>query len=75
MLCVFLGPKIFAIHFAAINRAEQLHLFPALRAFWFSEKNVLREIRVIGTALMFQLTRNSPTNPYIGQNPRKWKLH
>ena len=22
---------------------------------------------------MFQLTQKSPTNTYIGQNPRKWK--
>ena len=36
-------------------------------------KNVLREFRVSGTVLMFQLMQKSPTNAYIGQNPRKWK--
>ena len=46
-------------------------LFPTLRAFWFSEKTVLREIRVSGTVLMFQLARKSPTNAYIGPNPCK----
>ena len=38
-----------------------LHLVVlALRAFWFLEKTVLRENRVSGTLLMFQLKRNSP---------------
>ena len=27
------------------------------------------------TVLMIQLRQNSPTCAYIGQNPRKWKLH
>ena len=39
------------------------------------KKNSLREIRVSGTLLMFQLMWTSPTNANIGQNPRKWKLH
>ena len=38
-----------------------LHLFPDLRTIWFLEKTGLSEIRVSGTVLMFQLTRNSPT--------------
>ena len=44
---------------------SKLHLCPDLRAFWFLEKTVLRKNCVSGTVLMFQLTRNSPTNAYI----------
>ena len=36
-------------------------------------KNTLSENRVSGTVLIIQLTRNSPTCVYIGQNPHKWK--
>ena len=43
----------------------EIHLFPALRAFWFLEKSALSKIRISGTVLMFQLTQNSPTNAYI----------
>ena len=50
------------------HRTIKVHLFPALCTFWFLKKN-----GVSVTVLMIQLTRNSPTCIYIGQNPRKWK--
>ena len=57
-----------------VREMLQIHLFPALRAFWFLEKTALRENRVSATVLMIQLTRNSPTCAYIGKNMHKWKL-
>ena len=44
---------------------RNIHLFPDLCTFWFLEKTTLHENCVSGTVLMFQLTRNSPTNAYI----------
>ena len=58
-------------HFLSIIYFAYIHLFPDLRAFCFLEKNALR---VSGTVIMFQLTRNSPTSAYISLNPRKWKF-
>ena len=52
-----------------------LHLFPALRTFWFLEKTALRENCVSGTVLMIQLKWNSPTNVYISQKPCYAKNH
>ena len=37
-------------------------------------KKALHENRISGTVLMIQLTQNSPTCAYIGQNPLKRKL-
>ena len=54
-----------AIETGMILLMLDIHLFPDLLSFWFLEKTTLHENCVSGTVLMFQLTRNSPTNSYI----------
>ena len=45
--------------------------FPPIVRILVYGKNALRENCVSGTVLMIQLTQNSPTWAYIGQNPQK----
>ena len=48
-------------------------LIPCIARILVPEKTALRKIWVSVTVLMFQLTRNSITCAYIGQNLHMWK--
>ena len=69
MMCV-----PFYIIMLVLYHCTAVHLFPALSAFWFLIKNVLHKNCVSGNVVMIELTRNSPTCIYIGQNLHSWKL-
>ena len=63
-----------ATHFWAISsHFIAIHLFPEHFGFLKKKNCIIRENRVSGTVLMIQLTQNSPTCTYIGQNMRKRK--